>query len=153
MDEKISPQDKTLMELSSVVYDDAELIEIAQFNGAMNEFDTKYPVECLRKVGETYRVSYLGASCIATIYFNKEGIKMVGNVYRLAPSTVDFSTLTVGKTLEDVQTLDSEGAYPFLYTGRNDIPRVSTHCTTNGYFVFVMYDEQNTIINISQELI
>ena len=45
----ISQPDKSLVDLASKTYDEADLSELAEFNGLLNELNTKYPIECLRK--------------------------------------------------------------------------------------------------------
>jgi hypothetical protein len=48
-----------------------------------------------------------------------------------------------------VENSRAEGEYLFLYTGRNDMPRVSTHYTTDHYLITVSYDESNLVANIT----
>ena len=52
MKTKISPSDKSLLELTTCVYDEKQLMEITGFTGSMSELDARYPIECLRKVAD-----------------------------------------------------------------------------------------------------
>ena len=56
---KISPADKSIVDLVSKTYDETQLLKIAKFEGSINEINTKYPIECLRENNSVYRVSYL----------------------------------------------------------------------------------------------
>lgn len=149
---EVSPSDKSLVELASVVYDDAQLHEIAEFEGTMRALDEKYPIECLREDAEMYRVSYLGRESVAVLMFDETYNKVFGAVYSAKKAKADFGSLTKGQSLDDVIAFDPDGDYIFLHTGRNE-PRVSEHSTKDGYIVYIEYDESYNIMNISAELL
>lgn len=150
---KISPSDESLIKLSSKIYENSKLSEIANFNGPLSEIDIEYPIECIRKNGEYYRVSYLGAEKVAVLVFDNSGNKISGSVYSIQKSESDFRGLDKGQSLQDVKTIDPHGEYLFLYTGRNDTPKISYHYTRDGYLISIEYDDSNTIINVKKELI
>ena len=150
---KISPSDESLIELASRVYDNSQLSEIIEFNGPISELNTKYPIECLRDDSGVYRVSYLGDGNIAILLFDSSGNRLSGNIYSTKLLRSDFSVLAEGQSLEDVRNIDSDGEYLFLYSGRNDTPKVSSHYTKDGYIITIEYDDSNTIISINEELI
>lgn len=150
---QLSPQEKSIEELSTQIYDEAELATIASFEGSIQELDANYPIECIRKNPTGYRVSYFGKTKLTSILFDNAGQKIMGSVYKMSKSKSSFDVLSVGKSLEDVMELDSDGSYLFLYTGRNDIPKQSTHYTMDGYLITIEYDEENLISSIVSELI
>ena len=150
---KVSSPDETLIDVATHIDDESELSDIAKFNGSISELNAKYPVECVRVKGSTYRVSYLGNDSIAVILFDGYGDKIYGNVYNIQKKSSDFSVLTKGCSLEEVRKIDPNGEYLFLYTGRNDMPKLSSHCTKDGYFVTIEYNDSNMITNISEEFI
>lgn len=150
---KVSPSDKSLMELASTTYDNSQLLEIAQYKGSITELLAQYPIECIRKDNMGYRVSYLGYGKVATLIFDNLGNMIMGNIYYAEKYKSDFSVLQKGLSLEDVKKVHPNGDYPFLYTGRNDTPKVSLHYTEDGYLIMIEYDISNTIINIEEELI
>ena len=147
-----SPSTKSVLELITQTYIRPQLEEIAQYSGNLNELNDSYPIECLRKKGDTYRVSFWGEDSLAILIFDSEGNKSFGKVYTQSPVAAEFNAVLPGKTVEDVKLIDPEGEYLFLYTGRNDYP-YSTHYTRDGYFVIVEYDSTNTVIAITKELI
>ncbi len=55
--------------------------------------------------------------------------------------------------LEEVRAIDPDGEYLFLYTGRNDVPKVSSHYTKDGYLITIEYDESNAVVSVEQELV
>ena len=150
---KTSPSDKSLIDLASQIYDKSQLIELAKFDGTMNELNAKYPIECLREANGIYRASYLADGSIAVILFDNSGNKLWGNIYNTQLLKSDFSRLAKGQLLEEVRTIDPNGEYLFLFTGRNDTPKVSSHYTKDGYLITIEYDALNTITNINEELL
>lgn len=150
---KISLPDKNLIDLVSITYSDQELLDIVQFNGTIKDFNEKYPVECVRKIHDIYRIAYLGKSNIVIIAFDNYGKKIFGNIYQISQEKSDFSNLVIGQSLDDVKKIDPNGEYLFLYTGRNDTPRVSSHYTNDGYLITIEYDNLNMILSINEELI
>ncbi len=150
---EISPSDKSLVDLASQIYDEPQLMELAKFNGSMNELNTKHPIECLREDNGMYRASYLGDGSIAVLLFDDSGNRILGNIYSTQLLKSDFDRLVKGQLLDEVRVIDPNGEYLFLYTGRNDTPKVSSHYTKDGYLITIEYDALNTIISINEELI
>jgi hypothetical protein len=150
---EISQPDKSLVDLASKTYDETDLSELAEFNGLLNELNTKYPIECLRKDNGVYRVSYLGDERIAVLLFDSSGNKILGNTYRTQLLKSDFNGLAKGQSLDAVRAIDPNGEYLFLYTGRNDTPKESLHYTKDGYLITIQYDASCSIISINEELI
>ncbi len=153
MNIEISQPDKSLVDLASKTYDETDLSELAEFNGLLNELNTKYPIECLRKDNGVYRVSYLGDGRIAVLLFDSSGNKILGNTYRTQLLKSDFNGLAKGQSLDAVRAIDPNGEYLFLYTGRNDTPKESLHYTKDGYLITIQYDASCSIISINEELI
>lgn len=150
---KISPPDKNMIDLISGIYEDSQLLEIVKYNGSISELNVQYPIQCLREDNGTYRVSYLGDEKVAILLFDDSGNRILGNIYSAQQLKSDFSGLVKGQALEKVRAIDPNGEYLFLYTGRNDTPKVSSHYTKDGYLITIEYDASNTIIGIKQELI
>ena len=153
MKNKLSPSNKSLVDLASKVYDEAQLLELAGFNGLIDELNAQYPIECIREDNGTYRVSYLGDESIAVLLFDNYGNKLWGNIYNTKLLKSDFDDLLKGQSLEEVREIDPNGEYLFLYTGRNDTPKLSSHYTKDGYLITIEYDASNKIINTNEELI
>lgn len=150
---EISPSDKSLIDLASIIYEELQLSELVKFNGSIDELNAQYPIECLREDNGTYRVAYLGDGSIAVLLFDNYGNIFRGNIYNTQLLKSDFEGLTKGQSLEEVRKIDTNGEYLFLYTGRNDIPKVSSHYTKDGYLITIEYDASNNVVSISEELI
>lgn len=153
MEIKTSPSDKNLIDLTSVVYEQSQLLDIVESNRSIDELNALYPIECLREIGGTYRASYLGDGSIAVILFDNSGSKVMGSIHDAIILKSDFNCLEKGQSLNDVRAVDPNGEYLFLYTGRSDTPKVSTHYTKDGWLITIEYDDSNRIINIETELI
>ena len=150
---EIPPSDNSLIDLASTTYDESQLLEIVKFSGSIDELNTQYPIECIRVDSGTYRVSYLGDESIAVLLYDDSGDKLFGNVYSTQRLRSDFYGLVKCQSLEEVRAVDPDGEYLFLYTGRNDTPKVSSHYTKDGYVITIEYSAENTIISINEELI
>ena len=150
---EISPSYKSLVDLSSQTYDDSLLYEIAKFNCSIEELDSKYPIECLREDNGMYRASFLGNGKILVLLFDNSGNRLSGNIYSTHLLKSNFDELIKGQSLDAVRAIDPNGEYLFLYTGRNDAPKISTHYTKDGYLITIEYDVSNVIISINEELI
>lgn len=150
---ELSPEKKSICELVSCYYTEEDLDNIVQFEGTVNALDSQYPVECIRKTDKGYRVSYLSENGIAIIIFDVDGYKISGFTFSLSQPKLAFDSLSEESSLDDVQIIDPNGSYYFLYTGRNDVPRESVHYTTDGYMLTIEYDMLNTITGIHSVLI
>lgn len=150
---EISSPEKNITDLVKKTYRRSQLMDIVQLEVSLQELNTKYPIECIRKIGNLYRVSYLGDFNIAMIVFDSNGNKILGNIYNTVLAKSDFHKLNVGQLLEDVQKIDPYGEYLFLYTGRNDSPRVSTHYTKDGYIIVIKYNDNDVIVSIDFNLV
>ena len=150
---EISPQDKSLIDLASKVYDEPQILELVKFNGSIYELNAQYPIECLREGNGTYRASYLGNERIAIFLFDDSGNKLLASTYSAQVFKSNFDELAKGQSLTEVRLIDPNGEYLFLYTGRNDTPKVSSHYTKDGYLITIEYDASNNIISINEELI
>lgn len=153
MEVEISPTNKNIIELSSQIYNKEQLMDIVAHEGSLKELSVQYPVECIRQIQGYYRIAYLGNDMVAILMFNQAGDRVLANTHILGSLKCDFSNLKVGNSLSDAQIIDPNGEYLFLYTGRNDIPRTSSHYTKDGYLITIEYDLSNTITSIREELI
>lgn len=149
----ISPSNKKIAELVRKKYSTEDLNYIISFTGTIQELCSIYPAECVREIDNGYRISYLGNSNASVLVFDRSGNYLFGNLYHLALAKSDFDVLSKGSTLEDSMRIDPNGNYLFLYTGTNNIERQSYHCTTDGYFITIKYDDNYLILSVSAELI
>ncbi len=83
--------------LASKKYDNTELESIIQFQGNMEKLGELYPLECVRKVGDDYRISFLGDDRVAIIICDKHGEKLL---------EISLSCLVQNRTLV-IQKLDN----------------------------------------------
>ena len=150
---EISPSNKNLVDLVTNVYSEAQLLEIVKLDGSINTFNSRYPIECLREDNGMYRLSYLGDESIAVLLFDDLGNKRFGNKYSTLLVKSDFDRLEKGQSLDEVKATDPNGEYLFLYTGRNDTPKISSHYTKDGYLITIEYNDSNIIQGVNVELI
>ena len=148
-----SPTGQTITDLATTRYTDQALEAIVAFRGSFDALCAQYPAECVRQIDmDTARVCYLGNQKVVVIPFSTDGTLMLGHVFALESELETFLTLRIGDNLTSVRAIDPQGNYPFLYTG-TDSPKISTHCTTDGYYISITYDDTHTIVGITIELI
>ena len=137
---KVSPNDKSIVELSSTVYSKSQLEEITSFSGSIWALNMKYPITCLRKTNNGFRAAYRGKESVAIVYFNEAGhTKDAGMSFDAKHLKDDFAALSVGQPLSDVQKIDSsERPYLFLKLGTSCYD-YSTHYTQDGYIITIYY--------------
>ena len=146
-------QNRSIKDIIKHVYTDEELEAILQFKGPLSELNSKYPVECLRETETMKYAIYCSNNDIVFVYFDLSGNqKGRSSRFSMQHYSDEFQNLQVGDTIDDVLKLDPDGSYLFLYTGVQ-LPHGSTHCTKDGYFVFIEYDEHNIITSIDIKLI
>ena len=135
----ISDSGKKLKDLVTRKYSDDELEKIICFSGSIIELDSKYPIECIREDTYVYRVSYMGNTSVAVLEFGKVDMGSVGRIYELKHTKEEFNGIKVGDTLNSVIEFEPNGDYPFLYLSSSEIPKISTHCTIDGYYILIQY--------------
>lgn len=126
--------------------DDNDITAILQFRGTYDELNAEYPITCVIDNDGFRRVVYANSKEAAVIYFDKNMNWIFSKRFsrsNLKSTQIEQSNV---HTLKDVISLDPDGDYTFLYTGRNDTPKVSTHFTSDDYMVEITYGESNTII-------
>ena len=142
-----------------IVYSDEQLSDIAELADTKDKLLEQYPTAYIRTVSivqndfpnakPAVEVSYRGKTKVLRLMFDGiSGSKISSHFYSTFCSKNEFDTLSIGQPLSDVQTIDPKGEYYFLYTGRNDVPRVSTHYTTDGFIISISYDKNNAIEKI-----
>lgn len=135
---------------------DEQLFNIINFNGTMSEYDKAYHSYYVKKIDDeygVYRVFYKVNNCLAVVYFDADGNKLFGDKYNANTLKADFSNIEKGQNIDRVLQIDPNGEYKFLYTGRNDSPKISHHYTKDGYFITIQYNEEFNILSIQEELI
>ena len=141
------------------VYSDEQLTEIAGSNAAKDTLLENYPTTYIRAVSiaqsdlsdakPAVEVYYRGETKVLQLMFDAiSGDRLSSLFHSTFCSKNEFEPLAIGQSLSDVQAIDPNGEYWFLYTGRNDMPWVSTHYTTDGFIIRVTYDQNNVIEEI-----
>lgn len=150
----ISSDNKTIIDLTTTVYTDDELESIVFFKGTLSEFDSSYKVECIRRIEDGYRVSYLGEGKIGVVGFLDDGSRIDnGFVVGLFGEKSDFEKLKKDMSWSEVYDIDPDGYYSFINSsivGLNE----SYHYTTDGYYIRILYSEDyGEIVEIKIDLI
>ena len=141
------------------VYSDEQLTEIAGLDDTKDALMEQYPTAYTRTVSiaqndisntkPAVEVYYRGETKVLQLIFDGiSGSKLSSLFHSTFCSKNEFETLTTGQCLSDVRAIDPNGEYWFLYTGRNDTPRISTHYTLDGFVVSITYDLNNMIEKI-----
>lgn len=153
MEIAITPVEANINDVIFDEYSESTLQKICALKGNIHKYNREYPIECARNSINGYRVVYRGSSHMALIWFDADGEKIHAQLVELQHAAADFMEIELGETLETVRSTYPEGVYLFLYTGRNDTPRISSHYTVDGYIVYISYDVNYVVESITTELI
>ena len=151
---------KTLNSGEIFVYSDEQLIEIAELADTKSTLMEQYPTTYIQAISivqndisnskPAVEVHYRGETKVLRLMFDgSSGSKISSHFYSTFCSKNELEILAIGQSLSDVRAIDPNGEYLFLYTGRNDTPKISTHYTTDGFVVSITYDQNNGIENIN----
>lgn len=139
-----------------ISYSDEQLSEIAELAVTKDELTEEYPTKYIQRISmvqnnisDVLELCYRGETKVLCLMFDStSGNKISSHFYSALCLKQEFDTLAIGQLLSDVQMIDPKGEYLFLHTGRNDVPRVSTHYTTDGYVIRITYDVNHVIEKI-----
>ena len=154
----VSDPEANAFELIQHVYTDEELDEIdtqAQ-ELTLKELHARYPVECLRYVGDEsicYICYYTSQDRILREYYDADGELLP--VYNHVLTLFDDETvaaISVGESVSQVMERIPDGDYTFLYASWSEFPKISQFYTYSGYCVTVRYDDDMKVSSIDKEL-
>lgn len=148
----ISNINENAMNIVTTTYSDKEIDKIRSYEGNIEQLNYEFPIQCLRKDEFLYRAIYKGEKKILIICFDLNGNKTLAKTYNAEKTISDFNAITIGQTLDSVRQVDPLGDYTFLYTGRNDLPKTSVHCTSDGYLVRIFYDGTLTVTKFEKSM-
>ncbi|MDR1892057.1 MAG: hypothetical protein LBQ48_03495 [Oscillospiraceae bacterium] len=153
MEIKISEKGKPIQELLTEIYSEEQLNEINDLKSSLKELNSQYPIQCLREVTGGYRAAYRSTNSILLTFFDGNKQKLFSQKQTLLKKKADFESIKVGQTLDEIRDFDETGDYIFLYTGRVDTPKISSHYTVDGCLFKISYDDDLKVISIESELI
>lgn len=122
----------------------------------IEEFNKAIPLECLREYDIMYRAPIKTEKGWVLVVFDKDrkfvNMKEIHWSKKLDKS--DFmEQLKVGLNLAEVQKLDPDGDYTFLYVSWTDYPQKSYHYSADGFEIIISYGNDNCITDISSFLV
>ncbi len=135
------------------IYGKEAIKAIGDFEGTTEEFLEAYPAECTRETESGYRAMYLGSGEVAMVVIDDLLTERYAYTMINSMTKADFETLKVGDPIATVQSLDKNGNYAFGTALWDRAPVLSWHATTDGYMVFIRYDDDCNIVSVTFELI
>ncbi len=148
MDYSLLASDNNIKSIPSTIYDETDLDNIVNSNMSLRDLNNAYPVEHIKEENGVSRVVFIGNDHIAVLVYDNLGNKLLGKKYEIRLHKSDFIKLSKGMPIEKVMDIDPHGEYLFFETGRNDIPKQSTHFTKDGYIIIIEYDNMFRIKKI-----
>ena len=133
-------------------YSDLKLPEIVEFKGSVEELDQLYPIKFIRENNGILEIFYPSIKRVAIVYCESDEV-IYGKLHTTDTYKYDFENLNFGDSIDIVKEISPDGDYSFMYTGRDDLPKISYHYTKDGYEVAVSYDENLKITEIVFDLI
>lgn len=139
----LSPDNKNFTQLLTKEYSEDELQNIIGFEGNINELNSLYPIECLRKYTNNedkviYWALFHGENKLAILSFGDDGIKFSEEVFELTKTKSDFDEIKVNDRIKKVEEFDPYGWYLSVYASSSR-DTTSYHFTTDGYMIMIHY--------------
>lgn len=139
----VSPDNKNFTQLLTREYSEEELQNMLGFEGNINELDSLYPIECLRKYTgledkACYWALYRGENKLAILSFGDDGIKFSEAIFELTKTKSDFEEIKINDSIDMVEKFDPDGDFFHVYASSGINP-TSYHFTTDGYMVIIRY--------------
>lgn len=150
---QISNKQKSLFSLITTVYSDVQLEEMSELNMNFEELNEQYPIQCVRQDRDDYRIVYRSEDAVLLIYFDQNGEKLVSEKRKLSKIKSDFDNVKEGQSIDEIKQLDDSGDYIFLYTGRIDVKKISSHYTCDGYLIQISYNDDLCVESVQTEFI
>lgn len=146
-----SPYEENPRCMTTRVYFEEQLSEIANYSGTFKELLCEYSANMITKKNYGYRVSFKGESKAVNVMFDHEGNKLYDNICGISKNILHFEQASV-KTLEDVKMIDPNGDYSLVWDGGDGSLKKSYHYTEGEeFFVEITYDSENRITDIYYE--
>ena len=150
---KISDPQKNVLELLTDEYSEEQLDNIDSFANNFDALNDEFPVQCIRKNESGYQVIYRSTHSILIVYFDLNYNKTFSRKFSALMRKSEFDVISIGQSIDEVRDFDSNGDYLFLYTGRADFPKISSHYTSDGYLIEITYDDAYRVTNINSQLV
>ena len=135
-----------------VGYSDSQISEIETFEGSVDELNQKYPIDHSRENGNVLEIFYSSGRKVAVLYCESDEV-VLGKIHTIDTLKSDFDDLSIGDSIDVVKEISPDGDFSFLYTGRDDMPKISYHYTRDGYEVAVSYDENMNVAEVTFDLV
>ena len=117
----------------------------------LEDLETEYL--CTKKIESAHLTTlmYFGDIYALEIQFNQSGERINTWHRSYCENEQLIDCIDVGMDLDTIMTMDPRGDYSFLYTGRNDTPRISVHCFKNLSVLLVRYDSNYRVVSYTIE--
>ena len=133
-------------------YSDEQLDLISQKSFSqkqtMDDLENICDVQYVEKDSPEKLAVVTGDSQVLVIHYDEYGNMQSQKMCAISPSSEEFEALSAEDSVNSVMNIDPQADYGFLFTGRNDAPKLSYHITEDGYCIEVSYDSNNNITDI-----
>lgn len=155
---KVLDETKNIIDVINKTYSNKDMFnEINTKKYTLDELNKIYPIEFAKKniiAGDLhFNVAYITSSGYIILYYDESGNYIYGKDIITEKLLKDFDVLNIGDSINDVENIDENGDFLFLYTGYSGVPKISQHYTIDGYMVTIHYNSSNVITKIENRLI
>lgn len=137
----------------TVSYD--ALFELLKAEPTLEELNVSISLEFVRKLDTSYRAVMKTDQGWHQVFFNQDGtfaesVKM-GELKSVLKD--DLLKIPFGMPVKQVQEIDPDGNYNFMFSSWSGYPKRSYHYTSDGYVFSIYYNDAFEVIDISFSLI
>lgn len=149
----LSDPNTNICDLISIKYSFDDLMDIKLNFESIELLHEAYPIQCIKRIPTGFKIMYVSDDEILILFFDQAGNKIFAEINHFATREITLQEIKNGQNVTEIQEIDPNGNFIFLYASTNDAPRESTHYTSNGYMYVVSYDENYNVISVTKELI
>ncbi len=137
----------------TIPYD--ELSELLESKPTLEELNARIPLEFVRKLETSYKAVVKTDQGWVQVFFEQDGTFFdsveMGELKGVLKD--DLLRIPIGVSVKQVQKIDPDGDYDFMFTSWSGYPQTSHHYTSDGYAFSIDYNDAYEVVGISYCLI
>lgn len=154
---KVLDESTNIIDIISEKYSEDMFKEIQKHKYTLDELDKIYPIEFIKKYTNKddvyFDIAYIISNGYVILHYDSSGNYVFGEKAVAERRLNEFDALSIGDSIDDVEKIDENGKFTFLYTGYTGTPKISYHYTVDGYIVMIHYDSNYIITKVENRLI
>ncbi len=128
----------------------SDLVKLLNNGSDANTLNQQIGFTYIKKSPGGYRSTVKTDSGLVVIYFDQDNQFIGYQLLALSDQNIleDIRQLEIGMSITKVRSIDANARYSFLFSGSNQVPKISFHVFPDGNAFEIFYNEQLEIVKI-----